>query len=373
MVAGEASGDVLGAEVLAALRQSHGDRLHLAGLGGPRMAAQGLTSLFPMADVAVMGLVAVLWRYGRLMQRLALLKREIEAFSPDVLLLIDAQELAYRLGRHFAGAPFRRVQLVAPTVWAWKPERAAKVAKYLDHIACLFPFEPPYFAAEGLAASFVGHPSVATSVPISYEQARGCLGIPPGQVWAALLPGSRSHEVAQLAPRFARAAQQAWDQGLIYGALIPVASTVAPQVYAWAANLPFPYKILETPDEQALLPAADLALAASGTVSLELSAQGIASILAYQFDFLTYFWIRSKFTANYMGLTNLLAGREIQSEFRINEGTEAAMIAAFMALAASPEQRTHTAAAQTQALEAMRLDDGQDFGARVAAMLEPVA
>lgn len=369
ILAGEASGDLLGAQVIKALRDKYGAALELQGLGGDAMRAAGLTPLFDMSEMAVMGLVEVLRHYRRLNRRLNDLKQAIEAFSPHVLLTIDAQGLSYRLGKHFKDAPFRKVQLVAPTVWAWKPERAAKAASYLDQMACLFPFEPKYFAAEGLPATYVGHPALNLQNPGSKWAARAQLGLAAGETWAAVLPGSRAMEVRQLCPVFGRLAHAAYAQGDLHGVLIPVAGPVRDLVQSWAKTLNLPTRILAEPQERALLPAADLALAASGTVSLELSAQGIPTLLAYRFHWLTWLYIRGKLSIDFMGLTNLLAGQEIQQEFKLNVKTEADLRSAFEGLLRSPERQAKVRAAQYEALKSLEIEDGQDFGARVAALV----
>ena len=369
IVAGEASGDVLGAQVLQGLKARFGEDLEIAGLGGPQMMAQGLKPPFPMSDMAVMGFVEVLMRYPLLRRRIQELKTAIEAFQPDILFLIDAQGLSSRLGKHFADATFRIVQLVAPTVWAWKPERAAKVAAYLDHLACLFPFEPPYFEAEGLSASYVGHPALALKGGMSKPEARAKLDLPMEETWAAVLPGSRGPEIKQLGPGFARSVQEASRQGILQGVLIPVASTVRDEVTAWAATLPLSVKLLETEEEQAWLSAADCALAASGTVSLELSAKGVPSLLAYKFQYLSYLYVRGKLTTDFIGLTNLLLGQEVQREFKLNYQPEADMIEAFCTLAASKEEQDRVRELQFRALDQLEIEDGLDFGSRVAALL----
>lgn len=371
IVAGEASGDVLGAQVMVGLKDRFGKDLEIAGLGGGHMAAQGLKPIFPMKDVAVMGLVEVLRRYPLIRRRLRDLKEAIAAFAPDVLLTIDAQGLSYRLGKHFKDQDMRLIQLVAPTVWAWKPKRAAKVASYLDHVACLFPFEHKYFEAEGLPATFVGHPALANlkGDEAAYTKARASLGFGENETWLALLPGSRAMEVRQLAPVFARAVTAAQKGGLVQGVLIPVAGPVADQVKAWADTLPVSVRLLETPEEKAHLAAADLALAASGTVSLELSAQGIPAILAYRLHPLTYAYINRQLTIDYMGLTNLLAGKLVQPEFRLNEVQEADMTETLCGLLRDPQERARIRTEQLQALKALQIDDGQDFGQRVAGLV----
>ena len=363
ILAGEPSGDILGAAVIAGLQEAYGKDLQLAGLGGPAMAAMGLSSLFDYGDVTVMGLVEVLRRYPTIHKRLNQLKRAIAAFAPNVLILIDAQGLSYRLGKHFKDASFKKLQLVAPTVWAWKPERAAKAATYLDHMACLFPFEPPYFETQGLEASFVGHPALGLKGG-DRNAARAALGLQG--LWAAVLPGSRQGEIRQLMPIFGSVLRQAYARGDLAGALISVAGTVAADVKAWSQSLPMPTRLLETPVQRAQLCAADLALAASGTVSLELSAQGVPSLLAYRFHPLTWWLVRARLTIKYMGLTNLLADREIQSEFQLNECSVAELQAAFDALLTQPKRRKQVCKDQFAALEHLILNDGLSFGQRVA-------
>ena len=371
IVAGEASGDVLGAHVMAGLKARYGSTLEIAGLGGEHMQAKGLVPIFPLADVAVVGLVEVLRRYPLIRRRLRDLKQAIGAFAPHVLLTIDAQGLSYRLGKHFKGQNKRLIQLVAPTVWAWKPERAAKAASYLDHVACLFPFEPKYFEAEGLPATFVGHPVLAQAQADGavYARARAGLGLAEGEIWLALLPGSRAMEVRQLAPIFSKALVTAQAEGLVHGLLIPVAGPVADQVKAWAQSLPLPVRLLEQAADKAHLAAADLALAASGTVSLELSALGIPAILAYRLHPLTYACVNRQLTIDFMGLTNLLAGKLVQPEFRLNEVPETALTRGLCALLADPDARAQIRKGQFAALEALHIDDGLDFGQRVANLI----
>lgn len=369
VVAGEASGDALGGQVLAALKERFGQDLVIEGLGGTAMAAQGLKPLFAMSEVAVMGFVEVLRHYRPLMRRLKQLKQAITDFQPHVLLLIDAQGLSYRLGTHFSNADFRLIQLVAPTVWAWKPQRARQVAAYLDHIACLFPFEPAYFQAQGLPATYVGHPALTLRYGIDKAQARHALGLPADQRWAAVLPGSRRAEVHQLAPVFHRVLSQAVAQGHVQGALIPVAGPVGDEVRSWAKGLPLHVKLLESEVERSYLSAADLAVAASGTVSLELSAQGVPTLLAYRFNPLSYLYIRRKLNIRFMGLTNLLAEAEIQKEFKLNEVPESDLVEAFCQLATNLEQQDQVRAQQIKALDRLYIDDGLSFGARVAALV----
>ena len=370
IIAGEPSGDVLGARVLAGLRTRFRDTLEVAGLGGEHMAAEGLQSIFPISDVAVMGLVEVLRRYWSLSNRIRLLQDTIEAYNPDVLILIDAQGLSYRIAKHFAKAPFKKIQVVAPTVWAWKPERAWKIAKFLDHVACLFPFEPAYFEPYKLNASFVGHPALAMKFGMSRSDARQSLGILDDEdIWAAVLPGSRKTEILQHLPILSRVISAAYKKKKISGVVVPVASTVREEVRRWAEKLKVPCKVLESEYEKTNLPAADLAVAASGTVSLELSAQGIPTILIYRFNPITYAYIKRKLTINFMGLINLLCNAEIQPEFKLNECRVADLQSKFEELASRSDLRSKMIAEQYAALKKLDPRDELEFGDRVAALI----
>ncbi|MGL5008239.1 MAG: lipid-A-disaccharide synthase, partial [Paracoccaceae bacterium] len=162
LVAGEPSGDRLGAALMAGLRQLRPD-VTFAGVGGPLMAAQGLTSLFPMEELSVMGLAEVLPKYVPLKRRIAEVAREVIADPPAALITIDSPDFCFRVARivKAANPAQRTIHYVAPSVWAWRPGRAAKMARFIDHVLALLPFEPPLMAAHGMTCDFVGHPVVA--------------------------------------------------------------------------------------------------------------------------------------------------------------------------------------------------------------------
>jgi len=185
IVAGEPSGDRLGGDLIAALRAeaaAQGRDLALRGVGGARMEAAGLASLFPIAELAVMGLIEVLPHIRRIARRMEECAAAAAAFAPDVVVTIDAPGFSLRLAKRLRPRlppQTRMVHYVAPTVWAWKPKRAAKMARLYDAVLCLLPFEPPYFAREGLEAHFVGHPAAADRPQRRTEEARAALGLSP--------------------------------------------------------------------------------------------------------------------------------------------------------------------------------------------------
>jgi len=166
LVAGEHSGDALGASVMGALSANLKGRVKFAGVGGPDMQRAGLDTLFPMDDLAVMGVFEVLPRLPLLLKRINETANAVERLKPDVLLTIDAPDFCFRVIKKLKarGVKVPVVHFVAPSVWAWRPGRAKKVAGFLDHLLCLLPFEPPYFEREGLKATFVGHPVVSSDI-----------------------------------------------------------------------------------------------------------------------------------------------------------------------------------------------------------------
>ena len=160
LIAGEPSGDLLGGSLMAALRLRTGDRVAFAGIGGPKMIEQGLEPLFPMTELAVMGLAEIVPKLPHLMRRGEQTVADIARLRPAALITIDAPGFALRVAERVKPLGVPRIHYVAPSVWAWKPGRAAKIAKYLTHLLALLPFEPPYFEKEGLPCSFVGHPAI---------------------------------------------------------------------------------------------------------------------------------------------------------------------------------------------------------------------
>ncbi|MCB1557271.1 MAG: lipid-A-disaccharide synthase, partial [Alphaproteobacteria bacterium] len=206
ITAGEASGDVLGASLMAALKKQTGGAVRFSGVGGPLMAREGLASLFPMTDLSVMGVAEVLPKLNLILNRIKQTSEKIKKINPDVLVTIDAPDFSFRVARQVRDCcpnPPRMIHYVAPTVWAWRPERAKKVAGLYDGIMCLFPFEPSYFEAEGLKAAFVGHPMLESG----YERGDGAAfrqthGIPESARSCGVLFGSRAGELKRMGPLF---------------------------------------------------------------------------------------------------------------------------------------------------------------------------
>ncbi len=318
LVAGEASGDLLGARLMRQLRRRTDDELDFIGIGGPLMAAEGLESIVPMEDLSVMGLVEVL-------PRLSLIRRHLKAAEalarnrrPRVLVTIDSPGFNKRLARRLKDSEITLVHYVAPTVWAWRPGRAAKMAAIFDRLLALFPFEPPYFTAEGLACDFVGHPAVeslpATDAPATF---RRFAGIGENERILLLLPGSRRGEIARHLPvflpaveRFLQTAQGRWR------IVVPTLPWLKDMLKARLAGTSLPDVLVladERPKEE-ILAAGDLALAASGTVTLELALASTPAVVAYRVNALTAAIARRLITTPYVALLNVLMNAAVVPE-----------------------------------------------------------
>ncbi|NAZ36963.1 lipid-A-disaccharide synthase [Rubellimicrobium sp. CFH 75288] len=312
LVAGEPSGDRLGAALMAGLRALRPD-IAFDGVGGTLMEAQGLESRFPMSDLTVMGLAEVLPRYPLLRRRLAETVAAVRAARPDVLVTVDSPDFGLRVARALPGV--RRVHYVAPTIWAWRPGRARRLRGVVDHLLALFPFEPPLWAAHGIPCDFVGHPAAAEPVATEAEARafRGAFGIGDAPL-VLVLPGSRGGEVARLAPRFGEALALAAAERPGLRAVLPVApgmeSAVAAQAERWPLRpllLPPRAGPLAQETRRAAFRAADAALAASGTVSLELAAAGTPMVIGYDMAWATWQVLRRMVRLETVTLVNIVS------------------------------------------------------------------
>lgn len=314
IIAGEHSGDALGAKVMAGLIQATGGHVRLAGIGGPEMAAQGLQSLFPMRELAIMGLLEVIPHIPRVLRRIDETVKAIAAARPDVVLTIDAPGFCFRVAKKLKGQDIPLVHLVAPTVWAWKPKRAEKIAKFLDHLLVILPFEPPYFTRHGLETSYVGHPIVEN--PAGDGAAfRIRHGIPAEAPLLAVLPGSRRGEIDRLLPPFAEAVARLARRHPGLRVALPAVDSLRDRISEAVANWPVPVTLCDGADEKAdLFAAADLALSAAGTAVLELVLAGVPTVAAYKVNPVSYRIARQLVSLKRYTLPNILLEAEIVPE-----------------------------------------------------------
>lgn len=318
IVAGEASGDFLAANLMAALKQATQDGVVFGGVGGENMEAQGLSSLFPIADLSVMGLVEVLPRLPLILRRLDQTLDAIGAFKPDAVVTVDSWGFTGRVARammkRYPKIP--RIHYVAPMVWAWKEGRAKGVAQRVNRLLTLFPHELSYFQRHGLDTVCVGHPVVESGADkgdaIAFRRRHG---LADGVPLLAVLPGSRPGEVKRLLPVFEQAVQRIAlsKPGLIV--LLPTVDTVADGVAKAVAGWSVPVRLLRGAREKYdAFAAADAAMAASGTVALELAMAGLAHVVAYKLNALTVMAARRLFKIPYINLTNILLDRKAVPE-----------------------------------------------------------
>jgi lipid-A-disaccharide synthase len=318
LIAGEPSGDRLGAALMAGLKQLAPD-VSFTGVGGPAMQAEGLASLFPMEELAVMGLAEVLPKYRALKRRIAETAAEVLRLEPAALITIDSPDFNLRVARLVrAGRPNQRtIHYVAPSVWAWRPGRAAKMARVIDHVLALLPFEPPYMQAAGMSCDFVGHPVVAEPRASQAEaQAfRATHGIGAAPL-LMVLPGSRRGEVSRLGPRFGDSLRRIAAVRPELRVVLPTVPHVAGLVRGMAAGWPGAPVVFEAPAEKpAAFAAADAALAASGTVSLELAANAVPMVIGYDFNPLSRAILRRLVKLDTVTLVNLVTESRSVPEF----------------------------------------------------------
>lgn len=319
LIAGEASGDRLGAALVAGFRDL-GRTPDLVGVGGDELTAAGLDSLFPMRELSVMGLAEVLPRYPHLRRRMLQTVRAVLEARPDVLVTIDSPDFCLRVAaRVRAAAPdIRIVHYVAPSVWAWRPGRAARMAPFVDQVLALLPFEPPYMEAAGMRCDFVGHPVAAESAPPARDVAAFRAAHRREGPLLLALPGSRGTEVSRLAPVFGAALERLRAVHPGMRVVVPAAAHVADTVGALASRWPIPATILPPGNpaaKRAAFAAADAALAASGTVSLELAAAGTPMVIGYDASFLSWQIISRMIRTDTVTLVNLVDGTRTVPEF----------------------------------------------------------
>lgn len=317
LVAGEPSGDVLGAALMAALRDRTAGDIRFAGIGGPAMAEQGLESLFPMSELSIMGIVEVLPSLRRVLRRIRETADAVLACRPDVVVTIDSQSFSYRVARRLAPAPCPIVQYVAPTVWAWKPWRARHLAAVVDRVLLLFPFERPYWDAVGLDAVDVGHPAAAAGVDEDTRKNMRdrLLGGRAGPL-LAVLPGSRRGVIARHLPVFREAVERLRGNFPDMVAAIPTVPGMAQVMRDAVAGWPVPVTLVEggVAERLAVMAAADAGLAVSGTVALELAAVGTPHVIAYRANAITAAIVRRMIRIDMASPVNLVAGRRVTPE-----------------------------------------------------------
>ena len=313
--AGEPSGDFLGSQLMKALKKQLGANVTFVGLGGSLMAAEGLPSLFPIEELSIMGLAEIIPHIRRIRNRIQETVEAIETIRPDVVVTIDSPGFNFRVGKRLKKRikSIPLVHYVAPSVWAWRPKRAHAVAQFLDHLLVVFPFEPPYFLKEGLPTTFVGHPVVELGLEKLHDPTfRTRHEISAQAPILTLLPGSRRGEISRLLPVFQETVVKLQQRYPDLQVVIPTLPHLVDQI---KKQFNLSATIITTPSEKfAAYKESHAALAASGTVSLELAAAGVPMVVAYKINPITHFLVRCLVKVKYACLVNLLMNQEVVPE-----------------------------------------------------------
>lgn len=339
LVAGEASGDILGSGLMRAIKARRPD-VRFIGVGGPLMEAEGMISYFPMERLAVMGLVEVLGRLRELLKRRELLIDTLIAEQPDVFIGIDAPDFNLNIELKLRQAGIKTVHYVSPSVWAWRQKRVLKIRQGCDLMLTLLPFEARFYEEKGVPVRFVGHP-LADTIPLEADRAaaRAELGLADGPV-IALMPGSRGGEVGRLGALFLDAAQRLCER--VPGArfVLPCANaTRRAQIEQMLEGRNLPLTLLDGQSHVALA-ACDAVLIASGTATLEAMLYKRPMVVAYRLAPLTYWILKRMVKSPYVSLPNLLAQRMLVPELLQDAATSEALAQALAPLLANGAQQT---------------------------------
>jgi lipid-A-disaccharide synthase len=357
LVAGEPAGDVLGARLMQAIRDQASGPLEFAGVGGARMARGGLPSLFPMAELAPGGLLP---QAPRVWHRLRQTADAVERFRPDLVLTIDSPGFALRLQRRLAGRELLRVHYVAPPAWAWRTARAERLARDLDHLLALLPFEPEYFRRHGVSCSFVGHPMVEEMADGDGARFRRRYQLPSEAPVLCLLPGARASEIAAHLPLLEQAVTLIWQRVSQLRLVLPTAPDDAALVKRPVARWKLPVLVIEDRDDRFDAYAASwLAISASASASLELALAGVPAITIYRSGPLTAWLGRRLIPGPDANLVNLILGRPAVPELLQDDCRPDRIAAAALRLIGDQRLRSDQQAALAEAAALLQSPDGR--------------
>jgi lipid-A-disaccharide synthase len=329
--AGEPSGDAIGAALIRALRQRTAGRLRIAGIGGERMAEEGVDSLVPLADLAIGGLAEVLPRAHVILRHVQAAVAAVRAMRPDAVVTIDSSGFNWRIAQRLrrSGETLPLIHYVAPMVWAWRGGRARRMARWYDHLMALLPFEPPYFERVGLACSYVGHPVLDSGADRGDgARFRAVNGLGPEETLIAVLPGSRHAEIRRLLPVMAAALPLLERAIGPFHVVVPTVATVVDAVAAGVRDWPGAPIVVSDPQAKYDAFAASLAaLAASGSVALELAMARLPMVVCYRLSPLTEALLDRIVKVRQVNLVNLLLDRPVVRELLRGECNAEALAA----------------------------------------------
>ncbi|WP_413231789.1 lipid-A-disaccharide synthase [Marinobacter sp.] len=375
MVAGEASGDILGAGLIRALRTRY-PRARFVGIGGDEMIAQGFHSLVPMERLSVMGLVEVL---GRLRELFSIRDRLMDYFlttPPDVVIGIDSPDFTLGVERRCREAGIPTVHYVSPSVWAWRQKRIFKIAKSIDLMLTLFPFEARFYEEHKVPVSFVGHP-LADRIPMETDTAgaRESLGLNPETPVLAILPGSRSEEVARLGELFLSAARWIQSRRADLQLVIPCINRDREQQVrelVAALEVELPVTIVRGRSRE-VMAASDVVMLASGTATLEAMLLKKPMVVGYRLSGLSYALLSRLVKVPYVALPNLLSGQELVPELLQDDATPESLGQAVLERLADPAERERLTGAFEDLHRQLRRTADERAASAISALLEKVS
>lgn len=371
LIAGEPSGDLLGARLMRSLKRRTQGKAGFFGVGGETMQAEGLKSLFDISDLSVMGLVEVIPSIPKILRHIDEIMADIRKIKPDIIMTIDSYSFSARVHQRLKkeGYHIPHVHCVAPQVWAWKKGRAKKVGAFIDHLFCLLPNEEAYFKPYGVATTFIGHPVIEGGADKGNGgRFRKKYKIPANAVVLCVLPGSRKNEIKYLLPTFMRAAEDLKAYAPRLFVVLPTVATVAARVREQVKNWPVPHVVITGEKERYdAFAAAQVALAASGTVSLELAMAGVPHLIAYKVSPLTGIIAQKLLKIRFVNLLNLLENKEVIPELLQRKVTVDMLVERLKYLLEHPEQPVR------DSLRKLGLGQGELPSDKLAAQLQKLA
>lgn len=374
LVAGEASGDLLGAGLVRELKRRF-PNAEFAGIGGDSMRGAGCQTWFDASELAVMGLTEVLRHLPRLLRLRSAFRERVQAWQPDVFIGIDAPDFNLPVERWLKQRGIRTVHYVSPSVWAWREKRAEKIGASADLVLCLFPMEPPIYARHGVDARFVGH-SMADEIParVDREQARAALGLPASAKVLAVLPGSRLGEVSKLGQAFFEAAWQVTERLPGLHVVVPAANAACREMInaqLSASALPVAHAHVLDGQARTAMIAADVVLLASGTATLETMLVKRPMVVGYRVAELTYQLVKALglLKVDRYALPNILAGKDLAPELMQHDCTPEKLAAAILQWFDHPQKVSDLQASYTQLHGLLRRDASARAADAVADLL----
>ena len=363
LIAGEPSGDALGAPLLANLKQEYGENLQISGIGGHMMQAQGLQSLIPMEEICVMGIAEIIGHLPRLLKLINGVVEEIEKFDPDILITIDLPDFNFQVVQRLKKRGICQAKIihyVAPTVWAWRPGRAKHIAGFLDGLMCLFPFEPPYFQEHNLPTKYVGHPLIERDLErLERDTARAQFDISPDELAIGVFLGSREEEVRRMSGVIANTVEVLAEQYPDFVCIIPTLPNleflVRDITQSWDVK---PLIVIDPKYKYQAFKSCDVGIAVSGTVGLELGYLSIPHVILYKTSWLSYAMARLLVKTKFIHLENIILGQPVIPEYIQAKATPEAVTASVLKIIKSGDEKQF----QKQATDVLRttLKDGLD-------------